>query len=355
MSFAYFPSVSFRYYCQCEVQWWCIARPYTSAGPDFKAIAIPEGSYHKSIHSCGKLSNLNMTNNKKNKGDEARGKKKGYHTGSGHLPTCSRTGIIFNHIQSLPHAEIFPSLCISICQNHSKFATFQIPPTKEIKNSLTWIRHEAKRLRPKQSKDSCNLCAGKSHGSCSDSKILQTRLDLYTLLRQRWSSDISRYWHSIKLDLALMCRTLRLSSFHNITAWLFRSYRFLGKWHLKDLQKKAKLLNDRDANGPGISHFLGVEESKNGCFKIKKSLIIPIFKMEFPKKSLSSLHASLFLVCLYLLLHLLQEPNKHPIQPSPRPSMAKTNGWSHGSATMHGPVAGDYPATWRRPHDQQRQ
>ena len=32
MSFAYFPTVSFRYYCQCEVQWWCIARPYTLAG-----------------------------------------------------------------------------------------------------------------------------------------------------------------------------------------------------------------------------------------------------------------------------------------------------------------------------------
>ena len=50
--------------------------------------------------------------------------------------------------------------------------------------------------------------------------------------------------------------------------------------------KKTKLLNDRDANGPGISHFLAVEESKHGCFKIKKSLIIPIFKMEFPKKNL---------------------------------------------------------------------
>lgn len=128
-----------------------------------------------------------------------------------------------------------------ICQNHSKFVTFQIPPTREIKNSLAWIRHEAKRLRPKQSKDSCNLCAGKSHGSCSDFKMLQTCLDLYTLLRQRWSSDISRYWHSIKLDLALMCGTLRLSSFHNITAWLFRSYRFLGKWQLKDLQKKNQV------------------------------------------------------------------------------------------------------------------
>lgn len=81
MSFAYFPTVSFRYYFQCEVQWWCIARPYTSAGPDFKACtlhstAIAEGSYHKSIHSCGKSSSLNMTRNNRNKGDEVGVKRK---------------------------------------------------------------------------------------------------------------------------------------------------------------------------------------------------------------------------------------------------------------------------------------